>query len=119
MTTELRAETLSLSVQGRVLRAADAEFDSARHIWNGMIDRRPALDRASRGRGRRRRGRQFRARRRTCRSPSAAVATAPPGSSVCDGGLMLDLSLMKELRVDPARRTARAQAGLTLGRVRC
>src|SRR5919204_3835710 len=35
------------------------------------------------------------------------------GSSVCDGGLMLDLSHMKGIRVDPARRTARAEAGLT------
>lgn len=37
------------------------------------------------------------------------------GKSVCDGGLMIDLSAMKGIRVDPVRRTARAQAGLTLG----
>jgi FAD/FMN-containing dehydrogenase len=37
------------------------------------------------------------------------------GKAVCEGGLMLDLSPMKGVRVDPARRTARAQPGLTLG----
>jgi FAD/FMN-containing dehydrogenase len=37
------------------------------------------------------------------------------GKSVCEGGLMIDLSAMKGIRVDPVRRTARAEAGLTLG----
>jgi len=37
------------------------------------------------------------------------------GKSVCNGGLMIDLSAMKGIRVDPARPTARAEAGLTLG----
>jgi FAD/FMN-containing dehydrogenase len=40
------------------------------------------------------------------------------GNACPDGGLMLDLSPMKGIRVDPARRTAQAQAALTLGRVR-
>ena len=48
-------------------------------------------------------------------SRSAAEATASPGYSVCDGGMVIDLSLMKGIRVDPDGRTARVQAGVLLG----
>src|ERR1041385_7131468 len=41
MTIEQRIEALPPSLRGQVLRAGDAEYDTARHIWNGMIDRRP------------------------------------------------------------------------------
>ena len=114
MTTELRAETLSLSVRGRVLRAADAEFDSARHIWNGMIDRRPALIVRAAGAA------DVVAAVNFARDENLPLAIrggghSASGTSVSDGGLMLDLSLMKEVRVNLARRTARAQAGLTWG----
>jgi FAD/FMN-containing dehydrogenase len=112
MTVQQRPETLAPSVRGAVLRAGDDGFDAARRIWNGMIDRRPSLI-------------------VRCASAADVVAAvnfardqnlslavrggghSAAGSSVCDGGLMLDLSLMKGIRVDPARRTARAEAGLT------
>jgi len=43
MTVEQSVDTLALSVRGHVLRAGDDAFDAARHVWNGMIDRRPKL----------------------------------------------------------------------------
>lgn len=114
MTTELRAETLSLSAQGRVLRSADAEFDSARHVWNGMIDRRPALIVRAAGAA------DVVAAVTFARDENLSLAIrggghSASGMSVSEGGLMLDLSLMKAIQIDPARRTARAQAGLTWG----
>ena len=101
MTTELRAETLSLSVRGRVLRAADAEFDSARHIWNGMIDRRPALIVRAAGAA------DVVAAVNFARDENLPLAIrggghSASGTSVSDGGLMLER---------PGGRIARAIAG--------
>ena len=56
-----------------------------------------------------------RARRAACRSRCAAAATASPGSRSRDDALVIDLSPMKGIRVDPEKRTARAQAGVLLG----
>ena len=112
MTTELRTETSPLNVQGRVLRAGDTEFESARHIWNGMIDRRPALIVQAAGAA------DVVAAVNFARDENLPLAIrggghSASGTSVSDGGLMLDLSQMKGIRLDLARRTARAQAGLT------
>lgn len=104
----------TIDIPGDVLRPGDADYDSARAVFNRMIDRRPlAILR--------------------CRQPSdvvRGVAVAREhdlvisvrggghnvaGSAVCDGGIMLDLSPMKELEVDPSRRVARAGPGLLLG----
>src|SRR5690348_9117763 len=43
MTTEQQVQPLAERVRGRVIRPGDDEFEAARHIWNGMIDRRPSL----------------------------------------------------------------------------
>jgi FAD/FMN-containing dehydrogenase len=50
-------------------------------------------------------------------SPCAVGGHSFPGLSVCDGGIVIDLSLMKGIRVDPHSRTVRAQAGVLLGEV--
>src|SRR6185503_17928829 len=112
MTTELRAETSTLNVRGPVLRAGDDDFDPARHIWNGMIDRRPALIVRAAGAA------DVVAAVNFARDENLSLAIrggghSASGTSVSDGGLMLDLSQMKGIRLDLARRTARAQAGLT------
>lgn len=97
-----------------ILRPNDAGYDEARRIHNGLIDKRPALI----------------VRCRTVADVVAAVTRARKdsleisvrggghnvaGKAVTEGGLMIDLSPMKQIVVDPGARTARAQPGLTWG----
>ena len=101
-------------LQGTLIQPDDAGYDEARTIWNAMIDRRPALIARCRGEVdvinsvnfARSHGRLL-----AVRGGGHNVA----GNAVCDGGLMIDLSPMKGVRVDPARRTARAEGGVTWG----
>jgi FAD/FMN-containing dehydrogenase len=112
MTTEQRVETSALSLRGPVLRPGDEGFETARHIWNGMIDRRPRVIVRAAGAA------DVVAAVNFARDQNLPLAVrsgghSAAGTSVCDDGVMLDLSLMKGIRVDPSRRTARAEAGLT------
>lgn len=105
---------LDNGLRGDVIRPEDESYGVHRRVWNGSIDRHPALI-------------------ARCASP-ADVASAVrfarehgllaavrggghsfPGYSVCDGGIVIDLSPMKDVRVDPEARTARVQAGVLLG----
>jgi FAD/FMN-containing dehydrogenase len=93
-------QALRTSFRGRLILPSDPQFDEARRVWNGTIDRRPALIAQCSG--------------------AADVATAVkfaahhdllvavrggghsiPGHSVCDGGLVIDLSAMRGVVVDP------------------
>ncbi len=107
-------DALRESARGQVITEADEGYDEARAVYNAMIDRRPlavvrcvdaadviatvnaaregGLDLAVRGGGH-----------------------SVPGFGTCDGGLVVDLSAMRGVRVDPARRTARAAGGATWG----
>ncbi len=100
-------------IRGEVHLPGDPAYDGSRAVFNGMIDRRPALIIRCAGVSDVIRGVDF-ARSAdlvlSVRSGGHGVA----GSAVCEGGVMLDLSPMKGIRVDPTRRTADAQAGLTL-----
>ncbi len=100
--------------QGQILHPHNEGYDEARRLWNGAIDRRPAI---------------------IARCTSAAdVATAVrfgtrhdltvavrggghsiPGLSMCDGGLVVDLSLLKDVEIDPVRRRAHVAPGVLLG----
>jgi FAD binding domain/Berberine and berberine like len=102
------------SLQGALLRPGDAGYDDARKIWNGMIDRRPALIACCRGVADVINSVNF------ARTHQLLVAVRGgghnvAGNAVCDSGLMIDLSLMRSIRVDPAHRTARAEPGATWG----
>ncbi len=112
MTVEQHVDTLVQGVRGRVLRAGDGEYEATRHIWNGMIDRNPALIVRCAGAADVVAAINF-AREQDLLLAVRGGGHSAAGSSVCDDGLMLDLSLMKSIRVDPARRTARAEAGVT------
>lgn len=99
---------------GEVIQPGDPGYDVHRRVWNGSIDRRPAV---------------------IARCTSAAdvvsaielgqtdsLATAVrggghsfPGLSTCDGGLVIDLAPMKDIRIDAQRGTVRVQAGALLG----
>jgi FAD/FMN-containing dehydrogenase len=107
---DLRA---SLSSGAQLLLAQDKGYDQARRVWNGAFDRRPALI----------------ARCATAKDVSRAVSFARShelltcvkggghsisGQSTCDGGLMIDLGLMRDVQVDRAKRAAKAQGGALL-----
>jgi FAD/FMN-containing dehydrogenase len=101
-------------LRGPLLRQGDAGYDAVRQVWNGMIDRRPALIARCAGVA------DVMAAVRFARDRSVLVSVKGgghniTGNAVCEGGLMIDLSPMKSVRVDPQKRTARAEAGLTWG----
>ncbi|HEY2088030.1 MAG TPA: FAD-binding oxidoreductase [Mycobacterium sp.] len=113
MTTSDSVASLAEGFSGQILTPADRGYDAARKIHNGLIDKRPALI----------------ARCLNTADVIDAVTTARDiglevsvrggghnvaGKAVTEGGLMIDLSLMKAIHVDSARRTVRAQGGVTI-----
>jgi FAD/FMN-containing dehydrogenase len=103
---------LSARFSGVLLRPDEPGYDDARKIHNGMIDRRPALIARCLGNADIADAVNF-ARTRGLSLAVRGGGHNVAGRAVCDGGLMLDLSLMKGIHVDPVRSTARAQGGVT------
>ena len=100
--------------EGRLLTQADDEYSVTRRIWNGMIDKKPALIvRCASAADVRAGVKLARAERMTISVRGGGHGVA--GNAVCDGGMMLDLSLMKQISVDPIAREATAGAGLLWG----
>jgi FAD/FMN-containing dehydrogenase len=99
---------------GELLRAGDAGYEDARRVWNGSIDRSPALIARCAGTADVIYGVNF-ARENGLLLAVRGGGHSFPGLSTCDDGLVIDLSKMKGIRVDPHSRTARAQAGVLLG----
>ncbi len=99
--------------RGPVIGPGEASYDSTRAIWNGMIDRRPAAIARCAGAADVVAALRF-ARERELPISVRGGGHNVSGNAVCDDGLMIDLSLMKGIRVDPRKRTALAQPGLTL-----
>ena len=112
----LDTHSLQQAVKGTVVVPSDPTYDSVRAIWNAMIDRRPAVI------------------VRCADAPDVVAALAfarernleisvrggghhIAGNSVCEGGLMIDLSTMKQVRVDAAARRAYVEAGALLSDV--
>jgi hypothetical protein len=107
---------LQASLRGHLLLPSSEGYDDARMGWNGMIDKHPALI-------------------VRCAGPSDVMSAvnlareyelltairsgghSAAGKSVCEGGIMIDLSPMNGVRVDPAARAGRAEAGVLLGAV--
>src|SRR5436305_3270019 len=107
-------QELAPRFSGRLLQPGDEGYDEARKVWNGLFDRRPALV----------------ARCGNVDDVVAAVNFAREsglpvavrggghsavGHSTCDDGIVIDLSEMNSVEVDPKTRTARAEAGATWG----
>lgn len=97
--------------RGALLQPGEEGYDEARRIWNGAIDRRPALIARCAGTDDIVEAVRF-ARERDLLVSVRGGGHAVAGHAVCDGGLMVDLSLMKAIRVDPAARSARAAGGV-------
>jgi FAD/FMN-containing dehydrogenase len=108
------ANELAKAIQGELLTAQSPGYDQVRAIWNAMIDRKPALI----------------ARCKTTEDVIQCVKFAKQhgllvavrggghniaGNAVCDGGLLIDLSLMRAVRVDASKRTALVEGGALLG----
>lgn len=101
-------------LRGSIVASEDEGYEGARRVWNGMVDKKPSLV-------------------SYCATPDDVVEIIAlaksrdlplavrggghnvAGSSVCDGGVVVDLSPMKAITIDAKRRVARAEAGLTLG----
>jgi hypothetical protein len=103
--TDLRA-----SLRGALLTPGQEGYDAARRIWNGMIDKRPALiarcaEAADVGRV------VTFARERELLLAVRGGGHSFPGYSTCDGGLMIDLSSMNSVQLDVPKRTARVGGG--------
>jgi FAD/FMN-containing dehydrogenase len=100
-------------LRGRLIQPSDPEYDQARTIWNAMIDRRPALIVRCAGAA------DVRASVGFTRDHDLPLAVRGGGhniggSALCDDGLVIDLSAMRSVRVDPARRRAWVEGGATL-----
>jgi FAD/FMN-containing dehydrogenase len=105
-------EELAAAFRGELLGPSDDGYDSTRRVWNGMIDRRPALIARCTGVA------DVVSVVNFARTSELLVAVrggghSVAGNGVCDDGVMIDLSPMKGARVDPSARTARAQPGVT------
>ena len=103
---------LSARFLGVLLRPDQSGYDEVRRVHNGMIDRRPALIAGCVGNADIVDAVNF-ARTQGLELAVRGGGHNVAGRAVCDDGLMLDMSLMKGIHVDPVRRTARAQGGVT------
>jgi FAD/FMN-containing dehydrogenase len=107
-------ERLRTRLRGEIVLPRDAGYDRLRRLWNGMVDKRPAAIIRCATAGDVVEAVNF------ARASGLLVAIRSGGHSIaglssCDGGLMIDLSAMKGIQVDPERRIARAEPGLYLG----
>lgn len=107
-------DALRQTLRGVVCLPQEAGYDEARTIWNAMIDRYPGAVIRCRGAADIMRAVTF-AREHGALLAMRAGGHNIAGNAVCEGGLLLDLSLMRGIRVDPVGRTARVEPGATLG----
>lgn len=109
-----KVDELKTTLRGPLLLPDDNGYDEARSVFNGMIDRRPALVARCSGTADVITCVNF-ARDNTVSLSVKGGGHGVAGKAVCDDGLMIDLSRMKAVLVDPESRTARVQAGARLG----
>lgn len=102
------------TLRGQSFCPDDLGYDAARTIPNAMIDRRPTVIARCAGAADVVQCVRF-AREHSLILSVRGGGHSVAGKAVCEGGLMVDLSAMKGIRVDPLHRRARAEAGLTLG----
>ncbi|HVH03980.1 MAG TPA: FAD-binding oxidoreductase, partial [Amaricoccus sp.] len=107
-------DALASGLAGRAIRPGDADYEQARRIWNAAIDRRPGLIVRVRGTADVVEAIRF-ARAHDVRVTVRGGGHNVAGRALCDDGLVVDLSDMRAVVVDPATRTVRVQGGATLG----
>jgi FAD/FMN-containing dehydrogenase len=114
MLDDTTIQTLSRRFSGELIGPDHQSYERARLVWNGMVDRRPALIAHCVGED------DVVAALGFAREHGLAVAVRGgghnvAGNAICDGGIVIDLSGLNAITVDPARRTARVQPGVLLG----
>ncbi len=106
--------SFSEAFEGEIVLPGSAGYDGARIVWNAMIDRRPALVARCAGVEDVIRAIRF-GREQDLRVAVRSGGHSIGGFSTCDDGIVIDLSLMRGVRVDPEHRTARVNGGALLG----
>ncbi|MDQ2965797.1 MAG: FAD-dependent oxidoreductase, partial [Chloroflexota bacterium] len=104
---------LRKTFDGELIGPADSAYDTARRAWNGMIDRHPALIVQPRGAADVAAAVRF-GRKHALELSVKCGGHGTSGQSVTDGGLVVDLALMRGVRVDPSARRAWVQGGCLL-----
>src|SRR6188472_2314458 len=104
---EATFDALRAVFAGELIQADDDGYDEARRVWNGNIDRRPAIIARCRGVANVQRALAFAVERGLVVSVRGGGHSAP-GYGTNDGGMVIDLGPMKGIRVDPATRVATA-----------
>ncbi len=104
------------AMHGPVLGTDDADYDERRAVWNGMIDRKPALIACCKDTDDVATAVKF-ARKHHLRFSIRSGGHHVTGKAVCDKGLMIDLSDMRQVTVDPVKQIATVGGGATLGDV--
>jgi len=110
----LTFDTLRAQVRGEVIAADDEGFEQARAVYNAMIDKHPVVVTRPVNAG------DVMAAVNFARENQLPIAIrggghSVPGFGTCDGGVVVDLSRMRGVRVNPDKRTARAEGGATWG----
>ncbi|MBP0450240.1 FAD-binding oxidoreductase [Kitasatospora sp. RG8] len=101
-------------VRGAVITPADEGYDEARRVYNGMVDRRPAVIVRVANAGDVMATVDF-ARDNTLDLAVRGGAHSAPGFGTCDDGVVIDFSARRGVRIDPERRTAQCEGGVTWG----
>src|SRR5215212_1288379 len=114
LVNESTVEALRAALRGPVIAPGDADYDEARKVWNGMIDRHPAMIARVAGAADVVTCVNF-AREQGIVMSVRGGAHNVQGNAVCDRGLVIDFSGMKAIRVDPAARRVRAEPGVKWG----
>jgi FAD binding domain-containing protein len=111
---EAAVKQLQTHLRGELLRPGDDRYEETRRVWNGMIDKRPALIARCIGMADVITVVTF-AREHNLLVSVRGGGHNIAGKAVCSGGLMIDLSRMRRVQVDPSNRTARVEGGALLG----
>ena len=116
MVNEATIAAFRAGLRGGLIEPGDARYDEARKVYNGMIDRRPRLIARCADVADVITGGEFRPRRRSCCVAVRGGGHNAGGLGVCDDGLVIDLSRMNYVRVDPAKKTVLVRRRGAVGR---
>jgi FAD/FMN-containing dehydrogenase len=114
MLNDAEVQSLDSAFAGELIQPGNPRYETARRVWNGMVDRRPAMIARCADEG------DVVAALRFARERGLPLAVRGgghnvAGNAVCDGGVVIDLSAQKGIHVDHALQTARVQPGVLLG----